>query len=384
MPISDAEKLSAWIRVTALISRHRKSIKGDGDVKNDKICFKRYWSVLIDGKVYLHMHEKADVMMVMQVDYFHIRLRQEKGGSWLISFKNKRFSQEIIFETQEEAYRWYAALNRVCIYSRFFSQFTISNMLGAGNYARVFSVVRQVDKKQFACKSFSKEAALKDEIDMKSLLNEVAMLRSMNHQNIMPLEMLYEGSQFVYCLSPLYSGGSLLNAVIREGNFSQFRSMVYLKQLLMAAAYLETKDYLHRDIKPENVLLTEGGKEVVLVDFGFSTKREEYDQLFVRCGTPGYVAPEILQDVPYDARVDVFSIGVILYVMLTGNVPFACEDADELIEINARCEVDFDLSKFGVDVEEESKLLVISSFAFEASTGKRSSKQAIRFRINSA
>jgi serine/threonine protein kinase len=180
----------------------------------------------------------------------------------------------------------------------------------------------------------------------------------MDHPNIMPLEMLYEGSQFVYCLTPLYSGGCLLDAIIKAGNFSQFRSIVYLKQLLMAAAYMEAKDHMHRDIKPENVLLTEGGEDVILVDFGFATKTEEYDQLFVRCGTPGYVAPEILQDVPYDPRVDVFSIGVILYVMLTGNVPFASEDPDELIDMNARCEVDFDLTKFGVYMTEDRNLVL--------------------------
>lgn len=342
------------IRAAVLISKNMKNqTKNTKPNKSEKVVLRRYWAILQDDKIYLHIREDSECFMIMNLDFLHVRLKSNDQNEYYLRFKNKIFSQEIYFASKAEAQVWYDALHKACTYSRFFSDFTICSMLGVGNYARVFSVSRHSDKKLFACKSFNKAAVTKDELDLKSLLNEISILRSMNHPNIMPLEMLYEGSQFIYCLTPLYGGGCLLDAVIKAGNFSQYRSIIYLKQLIIAAAYLEAKDYMHRDIKPENVLLTENCEEIVLVDFGFATKKDEYDQLFIRCGTPGYVAPEILQDVPYDSRVDVFSIGVIFYVMLTGNVPFVSDDPDELIDVNARCEIDFDLSKFGVDLPDD-------------------------------
>lgn len=280
-------------------------------------------------------------------------------------------------EDGKKAKRFVELISDRAVMSRFYGDYELVKMLGAGTYARVFEVVSKTTEQRWACKSFKKKALLEDEVELKSLLNEIQMLRLLPHANVMPLKMLYEGTRHVYLVCPLYET-NLFDDIVRVNHYSQLRSMIYLKQLLSALALFEIKECMHRDIKPENVMLTSGGRSLVLADLGFATRQADYEKLFVRCGTQGYVAPEILQDVPYDPRVDVFSVGVIFYIMLTGNLPFYSDDPDELIELNARCEIDFDLAKFGVKIDEEGRLAFTSHRPSPVTASKRPCQQTLR------
>jgi serine/threonine protein kinase len=114
---------------------------------------------------------------------------------------------------------------------------------------------------------------------------------------------------------PSYSG-NLLEKIVK-GRFSERQSLEIIYRIVKGLAYLESKDIIHRDLKPENIIFKSKTNpyEVVIVDFGFATKVEDYKNLFVRCGTPGYVAPEVLNDFPYTTKADVFSAGIILYIL---------------------------------------------------------------------
>lgn len=113
--------------------------------------------------------------------------------------------------------------------------------------------------------------------------------------------------------------GHLLNRVLKKpnGRFNEKDSLEVIYRILKGLSYLEGLDIIHRDLKPENIVFRdkEDPYEVVIVDFGFATKVEDYKNLFTRCGTPGYVAPEVLNDFPYNWKADVFSAGIIFYIL---------------------------------------------------------------------
>lgn len=123
-------------------------------------------------------------------------------------------------------------------------------------------------------------------------------MRKVDHKNIMKLIELYEGENYIYCLCELFEGGHLLDYIVKHGIFCEGEALQYIKQLLEALEYLEGEDMIHRDIKPENILFRskEEKKHLAFVDLGFTTLIKDYNKLFSRCGTPGYVAPEVLDD----------------------------------------------------------------------------------------
>ncbi len=105
-------------------------------------------------------------------------------------------------------------------------------------------------------------------------------------------------------------------------------------------------DVIHRDLKPENIIFKSSKDiDIGVVDLGFATLEKDYDKLFKRCGTPGYVAPEILNDHPYNCKVDVYSCGIIFYIILTGKIPFYGSSYKEIVYKNMRSKIDFELPR---------------------------------------
>jgi serine/threonine protein kinase len=112
---------------------------------------------------------------------------------------------------------------------------------------------------------------------------------------------------------------------------------------------MHSKGMMHRDIKPENLILKDNQNDwdIKIADFGLATAINCGELIFKRCGTPGYVAPEILADEKYDEKVDIFSAGVILYILLTGGSPFHADSYNQILWKNKTCEINFNFSEFG-------------------------------------
>lgn len=118
-----------------------------------------------------------------------------------------------------------------------------------------------------------------------------------------------------------------------------------MKSLLSAIAYLEENLVVHRDLKPENIMIVGGGESITIriIDFGLAKRLSDpNEKLLDRCGSPGYVAPEILKDEGYNCRADVFSAGSILYTMLTGRALFKGISTNKVLQQNMKCDLDFD------------------------------------------
>lgn len=108
---------------------------------------------------------------------------------------------------------------------------------------------------------------------------------------------------------------------------------------------MHSNEIMHRDLKPENIIFENKNKmKLQIVDLGFATYFAEYKTLFTRCGTPGYIAPEILRNKDYESKIDIYSLGVIFYIILTARMPFNGNDVNEIIKKNRTGKINFDLS----------------------------------------
>ncbi len=142
-------------------------------------------------------------------------------------------------------------------------------------------------------------------------------MRKLDHDSVIKLYNIYESEHHIYLVLECLNGGELFNRIQVKGQYNENDACTLMKKLLSALAFMHSKGIMHRDIKPENLILkdNENDWDVKIADFGLSQFLNSTDYLFTRCGTPGYVAPEILADEKYDEKVDVFSAGVILYIL---------------------------------------------------------------------
>lgn len=170
------------------------------------------------------------------------------------------------------------------------------------------------------------------------------MLRTVESPHLLRIHKIYEGENNIYCVGDHFSGGTLYEYIKEHGKPTEAHSVSIVRQMLTALAYLESRQLIHRDIKPENILFEDKSLQTVsLVDFGFMTRVSEYNLLFTRCGTPGYVAPEVLADKPYETKIDVFSAGLLFYILISKVNPFQDKSYTKLIHKNKSGAIDFQL-----------------------------------------
>lgn len=147
-------------------------------------------------------------------------------------------------------------------------------------------------------------------------MNEISILRLINHKSIVKIFEVYESEDYIDIVMDLLEGEDLLKALLNETFFDEEQLRIIFYQLVDALSYIHRKGIMHRDIKPENIVFKKKmGVDIVLADFGLSEFSQRKEWIFKRCGTPGYVAPEILRDKPYTSKIDVFSLGIILYIL---------------------------------------------------------------------
>lgn len=223
-------------------------------------------------------------------------------------------------------------------------------MIGKGSFARVYLVEDKQTLRKYAVKAFSKEYLLSQLKGKESLINEIEIMRDINHDNIMKLEELHESKNSVYLVLELLEGGELFNHISSKNKLSIKSIQRVMIGLLKALSYLHQKNIMHRDLKPENMILKDKSdleeNQLKVVDFGLSSYCDASEYLFKRCGTPGYVAPEIINSNSNDntkltPKVDIFSAGVILYILIMGKSPFKGKSFQEILEQNKQCKIDF-------------------------------------------
>ena len=148
------------------------------------------------------------------------------------------------------------------------------------------------------------------------ITNEIKILRRLNHPNIVKLHEVYEVDGEICMVMEYLQGEKLFSHIVASKKLPEPEAALIMKQLFFALHYLQRHDVIHRDVKPENIILTktqDNKLQAKLIDFGLGTFHSKKDMI-KKCGTPGYVAPEILNYGTYDFSVDIYSLGIVMMV----------------------------------------------------------------------
>lgn len=227
----------------------------------------------------------------------------------------------------------------------FKKRWQIGRRLGEGGHATVRRCTHsyRYPGKCMALKQITQGRASEFEIEM--LRREARIMRTLFHPHVPVVFDYTEEQRNCFLVMPLYEGGDMLERIVeRSGNhFTEETCKVLLRDLLDTIAYLHNSGVAHRDIKPENVVFENRSETAAmfLIDFGFAATGVHGASLTTPCGTPQYAAPEILNAMPHGTKVDMWSLGVVTYVMLSGFPPFYHDDEAELFRLIKRGEFEF-------------------------------------------
>ncbi|XP_063303943.1 hormonally up-regulated neu tumor-associated kinase isoform X1 [Pelobates fuscus] len=205
--------------------------------------------------------------------------------------------------------------------------YLIGRKLGEGSFAKVREGLHVVTGEKVAVKVIDKKKAKKDTYVTKNLRREGQIQQMIRHPNITQLLDILETENSYYLVMELCCGGNLMHKIYEKKRLEENEARQYIRQLILAVEHLHRAGVVHRDLKIENLLLDENNN-IKLIDFGLSNCAGILgytDPFSTQCGSPAYAAPELLARKKYGPKVDVWSIGVNMYAMLTGTLPFTVE-----------------------------------------------------------
>jgi len=251
---------------------------------------------------------------------------------------------ELYFTDKLALNHWVHAFKKICIMTTFHNDFNKIKTLKENTLGSTYLVESKTDGERYAVKAFTKER-LYDFFNSNpkpALINEISILRNLDHENIVKLFEVHETENSVYLLLE-HVEGKLLENVIKDGDFrvghgkNQIASII--SSLIHALAYISGQGIMHRDLVPSNIVVTSEGK-VKINDCGLATYVRSPQQIYNRCGTPGYIAPEIFRFSPedpssaYNGQCDVFSLGCIFHYMLMGQRFFNDSSQTRVLQLN--------------------------------------------------
>ena len=210
------------------------------------------------------------------------------------------------------------------------ARYKLKAIIGKGCFSRVYRVEHRLTGRPFAIKMTRKH-------DDRSICRvELNVLRRVRHANVIQLIEVFDTHNAMYYVLELATGGELLDRIHELGCFTERDATRVLDMVIDGVRYLHSLGITHRDLKPENLLYYHPGRDskILITDFGLSAFRKTGDYYMkTTCGTPEYIAPEILARKPYICQVDMWAIGVITYILLSGTMPFDDENRTRLYRL---------------------------------------------------
>jgi calcium-dependent protein kinase len=259
------------------------------------------------------------------------------------SLKTSAGTQDFFTENEDDLNIWVNHLSYILIMSDFDNYFVILKNIDSGQFGSVDLCQDLETNSNFAVKKVSKLLLSRPKA-LNLLYNEINIQRKLDHPSIVKLFKVFEDNENIYLVMEYIKEGNLFRRISQTSNFSERDVMIFCRDLFQVIDYIHSFGIIHRDLKPENILLLSKDSlyPFKIADFGLSCYIKDFERTC--SGSPGYIAPEMLRGAPYNSKADIFSAGVISFILLTGFAPFGANTTKETISKNLKCQVHFNAS----------------------------------------
>jgi len=246
-------------------------------------------------------------------------------------------------------------------------KYSLRKELGKGAFSVVRLAVNRSTKERVAIKIIDKKNVSKTQ--EKNIRSEILILNKVSHPNIIGFKEILENDKYLYFVMEYVNGGELFDEIVTRGSYDEADARDIIRQICSALAYLHSEGIAHRDLKPENLLVSNSEDDsaqvlVKIADFGLSKIIDEEKMMQTACGTPGYVAPEVLLAEGYGIEVDMWSVGVITYIILCGFPPFYSDNVAEVFEQILKADFQYP-ADYWEDISAEAKDFINSLLKIE-------------------
>ena len=323
------------------------SVSKFDDEEEENICYenwiykitedqkiKRYYLVLINKDIFYYNSEnKKEFLGMHNLSGCFV---QESGEKTTYKYNDKEFYKfEIFFNNKSKVRQYYALdyevvknfvqkIKKAIGYIKFTDLYEIKQVIGKGKFGVVNLGIHKKTGKKVAIKTMNKEN-IKTIEDKELVRIEIGILKLCHHPNIVRLLDHLENNDYIFIVMEYIEGGTLRQYLKKKKfNFSERQASNIMSQIVSAIKYLHKYGIVHRDLKPDNIMITQQNDFgiIKIMDFGLSKIVSPQEKMVDGYGSLSYVAPEVLLRTPYNKEVDIWSIGVILFYMLCGHLPF--------------------------------------------------------------
>ncbi|KAL4093363.1 hypothetical protein PRIC1_010797 [Phytophthora ramorum] len=281
---------------------------------------------------YVEVQPTQNQIVEKGLHYFGIDIVPEPGSS--------REKRTVFTRSLDSQKRWAAALRRATDKISIEEVYDVGAQLGRGRFSKVCEATHKLSGVKSAVKIIDKSKLQPTEKEL--LRTEIAILKLVRHPNIIQLHDVYEDRQYIFIVTELVSGGELFNRIVGRARYTEAEARLVMRPLLESVNYLHRLGIVHRDLKPENILCGEALTDLKIADFGLSKLAHPEELMKMPCGTLNYVAPEVLALVGYGREADIWSLGVIMYLLLRGELPFYGKAKSEVIQKTLHAEVNLE------------------------------------------
>lgn len=279
---------------------------------------------------------KMDEKLKINTSQFLEKYQKEYSGNDFAQINNN--DDEI--RQNSTLFSRHDTIKNVCL-----EDFQVIKVIGRGSFGKVCLVQYKSTKEFYAMKSLKKDVLL-DHEQVESTLLEKKILEHLDHPFLLGMVFCFQTIERIYFVMPFIRGGELFQHLKTVKCFPEDKVRFYAAIIGLALDYLHKNDIIYRDIKPENILIEEDGY-LKLIDFGMAKTLKDDEKATSFCGTPEYLAPEVITGEGHNKSADWWSYGILIYEMIFGIPPFYCDNTEKMYDLIAYGELKFP-KKFGV------------------------------------